>query len=117
MSVLVVVLALGFTKLQASGGFLAVYSGFSGRQRIGKVDQVNDPASVWVRQEPHWGLIETLLGGTYSMRKNHRRFLPQEPRETDESYQNRLNRSVLCSVLHQARTHVGRHVDAQACAS
>ena len=72
-----------------------MYSGFSGRQRIGKVDQVNDPASVWVRQEPHWGLIETLLGGTYSMRKNHRRFLPQEPRETDESYQNRLNRSVL----------------------
>ena len=45
--------------------------------------------------EPHWGLIETLLGGTYKIRKGHRKFLPQEPRELDESYDNRLQRSVL----------------------
>jgi hypothetical protein len=44
--------------------------------------------------EPHWGLIEDLLGGTYQMRKRHRRYLPQEPRELDESYDNRLARSV-----------------------
>jgi hypothetical protein len=72
-----------------------VYSGFSGRQRIGNVTQVNDPNTAWVNMEPHWGLIETLLGGTYKIRKGHRKFLPQEPRELDESYDNRLQRSVL----------------------
>jgi len=73
-----------------------VYSGFSGgRQRIGNVTQVNDPSTAWVNQEPHWGLIEHLLGGTYKIRKGHRKFLPQEPRELDEAYDNRLRRSVL----------------------
>ncbi len=73
-----------------------MYSGFSGgRQRVGNVTQVNDPATAWVNQEPHWGLIEHLLGGTYKIRKGTRKFLPQEPRELDESYDNRLQRSVL----------------------
>jgi len=44
--------------------------------------------------EPHWILIENLMGGTYEMRSKHRRYLPQEPREIDESYDNRLARSV-----------------------
>jgi hypothetical protein len=73
-----------------------VYSGFSGgRQRVGLATQVNDPNTAWVNMEPHWGLIETLLGGTYKIRKGHRKFLPQEPRELDEAYDNRLQRSVL----------------------
>ena len=73
-----------------------MYSGFSGgRQRVGNVTQVNDPSTAWVNQEPHWGLIEHLLGGTYKIRKGHRKFLPQEPRELDEAYDNRLRRSVL----------------------
>jgi hypothetical protein len=42
-----------------------------------------------VAQEAHWILIEDLMGGTYGMRKKHRRYLPQEPRELDESYDNR----------------------------
>ena len=72
-----------------------MYSGFSGgRQRVGNVTQVNDPSTAWVNQEPHWGLIEHLLGGTYKIRKGHRKFLPQEPRELDEAYDNRLQRSV-----------------------
>lgn len=73
-----------------------MYSGFSGgRQRVGNVTQVNDPSTAWVNQEPHWGLIEHLLGGTYKIRKGTRKFLPQEPRELDEAYDNRLQRSVL----------------------
>jgi len=72
-----------------------VYSGFSGRQRIGNVTQVNDPNTSWVNMEPHWGLIETMLTGTYGIRKGHRKFLFQEPRELDEAYDNRLSRSVL----------------------
>jgi hypothetical protein len=59
-----------------------------------QVTQVQDPNSGWFSQEPHWILIEDLMGGTYSMRKKHRRYLPQEPRELDESYDNRLARSV-----------------------
>jgi len=58
------------------------------------VSQVNDPNTAWYAQEPHWILIEDLLQGTYGMRKKHRRYLPQEPRELDESYDNRLARSV-----------------------
>jgi hypothetical protein len=49
-----------------------------------QVTQVQDPNSGWFSQEPHWILIEDLMGGTYSMRKKHRRYLPQEPRELDE---------------------------------
>ena len=44
--------------------------------------------------EPHWPLIEDLQSGTYQMRARHRRYLPQEVRELDDSYDNRLARSV-----------------------
>ena len=60
-----------------------------------RVAQVGDPNSAWYAQEPHWVLIEDLLQGTYGMRRKHRRYLPQEPRELDESYDNRLARSVV----------------------
>jgi hypothetical protein len=45
--------------------------------------------------EPHWLLIEVLLSGTYGIRKGHRKYLPQEVRELDEAYDNRLLRSTL----------------------
>ena len=60
-----------------------------------RVAQVGDPNAAWYAQEPHWVLIEDLLGGTYGIRRKHRRYLPQEPRELDESYDNRLARSVV----------------------
>ena len=59
-----------------------------------KVTRVQDPNTAWYAQEQHWILIEDLLQGTYGMRRKHRRYLPQEPRELDESYDNRLARSV-----------------------
>jgi hypothetical protein len=73
-----------------------VYSGFShyDRQLFAKVSQVNDPNSAWRNQEPHWMLIEDLLGGTYEIRRRHRRYLPQEPREQDVSYDRRLSTSI-----------------------
>ena len=58
------------------------------------VTKVQDANAAWYAQEPHWLLIEDLLQGTYGMRRKHRRYLPQEPREQDESYDNRLARSV-----------------------
>ena len=48
-----------------------------------------------MNQEPHWGLIEDLIGGTYEVRRRHRRYLPQEPRELDQAYDNRLARSTV----------------------
>jgi len=79
-----------------------VYSGFQhyDRQLTARVAKVNDPNSAWHNQEPHWVLIEDLVGGTYEMRRRHRRYLPQEPRELDESYDNRLSRSV-CAPYYQ----------------
>jgi hypothetical protein len=73
-----------------------VYSGFGQYDRVltRRVAAVNDPNSAWANMEPHWILIEDLMGGTYEMRRKHRRYLPQEPREEDESYDNRLARSV-----------------------
>ena len=40
-------------------------------------------------------MIEVLLQGSYGIKKKHRRYLPQEPRELDEAYDNRLLRSTL----------------------
>ena len=72
-----------------------MYSGFSGRQRVGNVTTVESPNTAYVNMEPHWLLIEALLQGTYGIRKGHRKFLPQEVRELDEAYDNRLMRSTL----------------------
>ena len=75
-----------------------MYSGYSVYDRPTAqrtVTRVQDPNSAWYAQEQHWILIEDLLQGTYGMRKKHRRYLPQEPREQDESYDNRLARSVV----------------------
>ena len=45
--------------------------------------------------EPGWLLIEQLLKGTRGIRQGHRKFLPQFPREADESYDVRLSKAVL----------------------
>ncbi len=63
------------------------------RERTGFTTDVNDPSQTWFLQEPHWLLIEDLAGGTFEIRLKHRKYLPQEPREQDESYENRLARS------------------------
>ena len=63
------------------------------RERTGYTTDVNDPSLTWFNQEPHWLMIEDLAGGTYEVRMKHRRYLPQEPREQDDAYENRLARS------------------------
>jgi hypothetical protein len=75
-----------------------MYSGYGAYDRPiaqRQVTQVSDPNTAWYAQEAHWILIEDLMSGTYGMRKKHRRYLFQEPRELDESYDNRLARSVV----------------------
>ena len=72
-----------------------MYSGFSGRVRVSTERTVDAPNNSWVRMEPGWLLIEQLMKGTRAIRQGHRKFLPQFPRESDESYDNRLQKSVL----------------------
>ena len=73
-----------------------MYSGYNfyKREKAGTTADINDPNSAWQNMEPHWVLIEDLMGGSYEMRRKHRRYLLQEPRELDDSYDNRLARSV-----------------------
>jgi hypothetical protein len=46
-----------------------------------------------------WDLITDLKEGTYKIRSEHRKYLPQEPRETDDSYDTRLSRSTVVPYL------------------
>ena len=74
-----------------------MYSSFNHyeRDRSSKAVEVQDPSNAYVNMEPNWILIEDLITGTYGIRKRHRKYLPQMPREQDESYDNRLATSVL----------------------
>ena len=69
-----------------------MYSSFNhyDRTRSSKAVEVQDPSNAYVNMEPNWILIEDLISGTYGIRKRHRKYLPQMPREQDESYDNRL---------------------------
>ena len=77
------------------------YSGYRDTRKGAKarITKVSDPNQAWLNMQPHWVLIEALLGGTYEMREKHRKYLPQEPREIGESYDARLSRSV-CAPLY-----------------
>ena len=56
--------------------------------------QVHDPGIAWQRMEPRWRLIEQLALGTLGMQAAGKRYLPQEPKEDDDGYRARLERSV-----------------------
>ena len=70
-----------------------MYSGFISGS-VTQNQRVESPNSAYLNMEPHWGLIEILQGGTYEVRKQRQKLLPQEPREADLSYDARLLRSV-----------------------
>ena len=59
-----------------------------------KVTDVDSPNAAFFNMLPHWGLIEDLVQGTFKIRSEHRKYLPQEPTEQDDSYDIRLARSV-----------------------
>lgn len=56
--------------------------------------KVYEAGIAWQRMEPRWRLIEQLCRGTLGMQDAGRRYLPQEPKEDDESYAVRLAASV-----------------------
>jgi len=54
---------------------------------------VASPNAAYQRMANFWGLIEDLKEGTYKIRSEHRKYLPQLEREVDDSYDRRLSRS------------------------
>lgn len=56
---------------------------------------VATPNSAYQAMRADWELCHDLMGGTAAMRAAGEKWLPREPGESRESYQNRLNRSVL----------------------
>ena len=58
-------------------------------------DDISTTSVLYDKMKEKWDLIEALWGGTLKMREAGRVWLPQEPKERDEHYENRLKRSVL----------------------
>jgi hypothetical protein len=56
--------------------------------------RVQDPGLAWRRMQPRWELLEALSGGTLQMQALGTKWLPQEPKEADASYKNRLANSI-----------------------
>lgn len=57
-----------------------------------QVNQVDAPIA---RMQADWAVIDALLGGTPAMRKAGKKYLPQQPRESNEDYEYRLSTSTL----------------------
>ena len=60
---------------------------------------VASPNAAYQRMSNFWDLIADLKEGTYKIRSEHRKYLLQEPRETDDSYDTRLARSTVVPYL------------------
>ena len=60
---------------------------------------VASPNAAYQRMSQFWDLIIDLKEGTYKIRSEHRKYLPQEARETDDSYDVRLSRSTVVPYL------------------
>ena len=60
---------------------------------------VESPNIAYQRMMVFWDLINDLKEGTTKIRSEHRKYLPQEPRETDDSYDSRLSRSTVVPYL------------------
>ena len=56
---------------------------------------VSDRGAQWIAMQPHWELVEALLGGTPAMREAGHTYLPQYPEEDQDNYFNRLKRTTL----------------------
>ena len=75
----------------------SAYSGYRTYRGVAeaKVNKVDDPNQQWLNMQKFWELPEVIIQGTQEIRSKHRKYLPQEERESDLSYDSRLSRSVL----------------------
>ncbi len=53
------------------------------------------PSKYWETKIPTWNIVDHLTHGTWAMRHAGKTYLPQEPKEPETAYRNRLKRSVL----------------------
>mgnify|MGYP003140644701 FL=1 len=60
---------------------------------------VVSPNAAYQRMAQFWDLIADLKEGTYKIRSEHRKYLPQLEREVDDSYDRRLARSTVVPYL------------------
>ena len=63
------------------------------------VTTVASPNAAHQRMAQFWDLIADLKEGTYKIRSEHRKYLPQLEREVDDSYDRRLARSTVVPYL------------------
>lgn len=57
--------------------------------------QVNEVDAPIARMQADWAVIDALLGGTPAMRAAKTKYLPQQPRESDDDFKYRLSTSTL----------------------
>lgn len=62
---------------------------------MAQIADVSTPISAYNSMLPDWSKVDTLMGGTRTMRAAGQTYLPKFASESDGTYQNRLNRSVL----------------------
>jgi len=76
-------------------------------------DGVEVPRVEYVEHQDRLELVNALLGGTKAMKDAGEKFLPQEPKESDELYQQRLKRSYLFNAFGRTISYLGGQVFAQ----
>lgn len=59
------------------------------------INTVATPSTAYAKAAVAWDLPRALMGGTTAMRLKGKTYLPQEPGESNEAYENRLSRTTL----------------------
>lgn len=68
----------------------------------GTTAQVDSTSAAYDAMAPAWSIIDDLCGGTTTMRARGRTYLPQYPKEENDSYASRLNRGFLFNGVRDA---------------
>lgn len=74
---------------------------------------VATPLEDVTEREAEWHLVRSLFNGTAAMRRAGKRYLPQEPGESEDSYKNRLSRSVLFNAFRKTITDMAGRIFAK----
>ena len=76
------------------------------QRRVQLEATVATPSTSYKFMNEKWHLVESLRGGTDEMRKQKRTYLPQNPKESDEAYNNRLHKTFLYNLYWRTITSI-----------
>lgn len=76
----------------------SVFPGASNANIVNQSATVSTPTLQYQEMAEDWELVETLRGGTKTIKKAGKRYLPQQPKESDEAYNQRLQLTSLYNV-------------------